>query len=176
MLPILEKYFLIFNLCYYFPDLNRNTKVYPYGNGAVRGQYLSVFLELTHGYPETSKYEYKIQMIHQTSSKVIQREFVSDFEVGESWGYNRKEFEHLDCPVFFSHLTLINNSAAIFFFFCNSLGFFRLDLLESEGYLNVQRDSLELRYSVRPSTFFQRCRDQQVNVLCHILLFHCVLI
>lgn len=30
-------------------------KVYPYGNGAVRGEYLSVFLELTTGYPETSK-------------------------------------------------------------------------------------------------------------------------
>lgn len=30
-------------------------KVYPYGNGAVRGEYLSVFLELTAGYPETSK-------------------------------------------------------------------------------------------------------------------------
>lgn len=63
-------------------------KVYPNGNGAVRGEYLSVFLELTHGYPETSKYEYRVQMIHQSSSKVIQREFVSDFEVGESWGYN----------------------------------------------------------------------------------------
>lgn len=103
-------------------------KVYPNGNGAVRGEYLSVFLELTHGYPETSKYEYRVQMIHQNSCKIIQREFVSDFEVGECWGYNR---------------------------------FFRLDLLASEGYLNVQRDSLELRFQVRPSTFFQRCRDQQ---------------
>ncbi|XP_055316274.1 protein PF3D7_1417600-like [Sitodiplosis mosellana] len=117
----------------YSNELNVNglqwrLKVYPYGNGAVRGEYLSVFLELTHGYPETSKYEYRVQMIHQTSSKVIQREFVSDFEVGESWGYNR---------------------------------FFRLALLASEGYLNVQRDSLELRFQVRPSTFFQRCRDQQ---------------
>lgn len=36
-----------------------------------------------------------------------------------------------------------------------------MDLLASEGYLNVQRDSLELRFQVRPSTFFQRCRDQQ---------------
>lgn len=67
-------------------------------------------------------------MIHQSSSKIIQREFVSDFEVGECWGYNR---------------------------------FFRLDLLASEGYLNIQRDNLELRFQVRPSTYFQRCRDQQ---------------
>lgn len=31
-------------------------KVYPDGNGVVRGNYLSVFLELSAGYPETSKY------------------------------------------------------------------------------------------------------------------------
>lgn len=108
--------------------LHWRLKVYPYGNGAVRGEYLSVFLELTTGYPETSKYEYRVQMIHQSSSKIIQREFVSDFEVGECWGYNR---------------------------------FFRLDLLASEGYLNIQKDTLELRFQVRPSTFYQRCRDQQ---------------
>lgn len=70
-------------------------------------------------------------MIHHSSSKIIQREFVSDFEVGECWGYNR---------------------------------FFRLDLLASEGYLNIQRDALELRFQVRPSTFFQRCRDQQWHI------------
>lgn len=66
-------------------------------------------------------------MIHQNPAKIIQREFVSDFEVGECWGYNR---------------------------------FFRLDLLADEGYLNAH-DSLELRYQVRPSTFFQKSRDQQ---------------
>lgn len=74
------------------------------------------------------RYEYRVQMIHQSSSKIIQREFVSDFEVGECWGYNR---------------------------------FFRLDLLASEGYLNTLNDTLELRFQVRPSTFYQRCRDQQ---------------
>lgn len=108
--------------------LNWRLKVYPYGNGAVRGEYLSVFLELTAGLPECRKYEYRVQMIHQSSSKIIQREFVSDFEVGECWGYNR---------------------------------FFRLDLLASEGYLNTANNSLELRFQVRSSTFYQRCRDQQ---------------
>lgn len=38
--------------------LNWRLKVYPYGNGAVRSEYLSVFLELTTGYPETSKYDF----------------------------------------------------------------------------------------------------------------------
>ncbi|KAJ9575105.1 hypothetical protein L9F63_007766, partial [Diploptera punctata] len=35
-------------------------KVYPDGNGVVRGNYLSVFLELSAGLPETSKYQYTI--------------------------------------------------------------------------------------------------------------------
>ncbi|KAI4477316.1 hypothetical protein M0804_012906 [Polistes exclamans] len=67
-------------------------KVYPDGNGVVRGNYLSVFLELTAGLPETSKYEYRVEMIHQglhDTSKNIVREFASDFEIGECWGYNR---------------------------------------------------------------------------------------
>ncbi|KAJ8266545.1 hypothetical protein GJAV_G00131660 [Gymnothorax javanicus] len=93
-------------------------KVYPDGNGVVRGNYVSVFLELSAGLPETSKYEYRVEMVHQASSdptKNIIREFASDFEVGECWGYNR---------------------------------FFRLDLLASEGYLNVQTDTLVLRYQI----------------------------
>lgn len=105
-------------------------KVYPDGNGVVRGNYLSVFLELSAGLPETSKYEYKVEMIHQGSrdpSKTIVREFASDFEVGECWGYNR---------------------------------FFRLDLLSSEGYLNNEQDTLILGFQVRSPTFYQKCRDQ----------------
>jgi tripartite motif-containing protein 37 len=106
-------------------------KVYPDGNGVVRGNYLSVFLELSAGLPETSKYEYRVEMVHQASvdpSKNIVREFASDFEVGECWGYNR---------------------------------FFRLDMLAAEGYLNTNTDVLVLRFQVRPPTFYQKSRDQQ---------------
>ncbi|KAM6315512.1 E3 ubiquitin-protein ligase TRIM37 isoform 3-T3 [Podargus strigoides] len=105
-------------------------KVYPDGNGVVRGYYLSVFLELSGGLPETSKYEYRVEMVHQSTNdptKNIIREFASDFEVGECWGYNR---------------------------------FFRLDLLANEGYLNRQNDTVILRFQVRSPTFFQKCRDQ----------------
>lgn len=38
------------------------------------------------------RYEYRVEMVHQStndSSKNIIREFASDFEVGECWGYNR---------------------------------------------------------------------------------------
>merc|ERR1719435_402992 len=71
--------------------LSWRLKVYPDGNGVVRGHYLSVFLELSSGLPETSKYEYRVEMVHQAkdSTKNIVREFASDFEVGECWGYNR---------------------------------------------------------------------------------------
>ncbi|KAM8975914.1 E3 ubiquitin-protein ligase TRIM37 isoform 2-T2 [Pelodytes ibericus] len=105
-------------------------KVYPDGNGVVRGYYLSVFLELSAGLPETSKYEYRVEMVHQSfndPAKNIIREFASDFEVGECWGYNR---------------------------------FFRLDLLANEGYLNRSNDTVILRFQVRSPTFFQKCRDQ----------------
>ncbi|XP_065054453.1 E3 ubiquitin-protein ligase TRIM37-like isoform X2 [Rhopilema esculentum] len=114
--------------------LSWRLKVYPDGNGVVRGNYLSVFLELTAGLPETSKYEYRVEMIHQScldSSKNIVREFASDFEVAECWGYNR---------------------------------FFRLDLLASEGYLSVQNDTLILRFQVRAPTYYQKCRDQQWHI------------
>ncbi|KAH9525802.1 Tripartite motif containing 37 [Bulinus truncatus] len=111
--------------------LSWRLKVYPDGNGVVRGNYLSVFLELTAGLPETSKYEYRVEMVHQASkdwTKNIVREFASDFEVGECWGYNR---------------------------------FFRLDLLATEGYLKPELDTLVLKFQVRPPTFYQKCRDQQ---------------
>ncbi|CAF1166698.1 unnamed protein product [Rotaria magnacalcarata] len=106
-------------------------KVYPDGNGTVRGTYLSVFLELTNGLNEPSKYEYRVEMIHQLSkdpSKNIVREFASDFEIGECWGYNR---------------------------------FFLLDALISEGFLDTDNDILILRFQVRPPTYHQKCRDQQ---------------
>lgn len=123
-LAVYSKPLLVNGLCW-------RLKVYPCGNGPARGEFLSVFLELTSGHPGSSKYEYRVQMQHELASKEISREFVSDFEIGECWGYNR---------------------------------FFPLDLLASEGYLNTRLDTLELRFQVRPSTFFQRCREQQWHI------------
>lgn len=86
--------------------LSWRLKVYPNGNGIAKGNYISVFLEMLKGLPEaqTQKYEYRVEMInHRNPSAQVVREFASDFEVGECWGYNR---------------------------------FYRIDLLEREGYLN----------------------------------------
>ncbi|XP_003245868.1 E3 ubiquitin-protein ligase TRIM37 isoform X2 [Acyrthosiphon pisum] len=107
-------------------------KVYPNGNGIVRDRYLSVFLELTSGPAGVSRYDYRIEMVNQLdeklndNSKNVLREFTSDFEIGECWGYNR---------------------------------FFRLDMLINEGFLH--QDTLNLKFSVRPPTYYQKCREQQ---------------
>ncbi|VDD82417.1 unnamed protein product [Mesocestoides corti] len=141
--------------------LSWRLKVYPDGNGVVRGHYLSVFLELSVGIMEpanhsnltpkhchhshspcflllhfllhlTYGYEYRVELVHQGTppdpTKNILREFASEFEVGECWGYNR---------------------------------FFRLDLLASEGYLSAVNDTLFLKFHVRAPTYYQKCRDQQ---------------
>merc|ERR1739838_222168 len=107
----------------YASGLSWRLKIYPDGNGVVRRNYLSVFLELTTSLVEASSYEYRIEMVHLTSndsSKNIVREFSSVFEAGECWGYNR---------------------------------FFRLDLLTQEGYLDPASDKLVLKFQVRAPTF-----------------------
>ena len=65
-------------------------KVYPNGNGVARGTYLSVFLELLKGPQDTSKYEYRVEMVnHRNPNLCVVREFASEFDPGECWGYNR---------------------------------------------------------------------------------------
>ena len=45
---------------------------------------MSVFLELVRGTSIMSKYQYRIEMMnHINRNKSIEREFISDFEVGE---------------------------------------------------------------------------------------------
>lgn len=56
------------------------------------------------------RYEYRVEMVHQASrdaSKNIVREFASDFEVGECWGYNR--FFRLDLLASEGYLDTSNN-------------------------------------------------------------------
>mmetsp|Transcript_41801 Transcript_41801/g.63865 ORF Transcript_41801/g.63865 Transcript_41801/m.63865 type:complete len:88 (+) Transcript_41801:2547-2810(+) len=72
-------------------------------------------------WPTTQKYEYRIEMInHRTASAQVVREFASEFEVGECWGYNR---------------------------------FYRIDLLEREGFLNPVDDSITLKFYVRAPNY-----------------------
>jgi tripartite motif-containing protein 37 len=65
-------------------------KVYPNGNGIAKGNYISIFIEMMKGLSEPSKYEYRVEMLNYRDPKsTVLREFQSDFEVGECWGYNR---------------------------------------------------------------------------------------
>lgn len=68
-----------------------------------------------------------IYQISNDSSKNMMREFASDFEVGECWGYNR---------------------------------FFRLDLLDTEGFLDRASDSIKLRYVL--IICIRNCKSNQV--------------
>jgi hypothetical protein len=71
-------------------------KIYPNGHREDTGLYLSVFLELTESHDKKFKYQYCIEMLYNCSNKHPSRnykkEYVSDFEDGESWGY-RKFYE-----------------------------------------------------------------------------------
>ncbi len=65
-------------------------KIYPNGNGVAKGTYISIFLEMVKGTHESSKYEYRVEMVNQNNPAVcVVREFSSEFESGECWGYNK---------------------------------------------------------------------------------------
>jgi len=68
---------------------------------------------------------------HRTPSAQVVREFASEFEVGECWGYNR---------------------------------FYRIDLLDREGYLNQTDDSITLKFFVRAPCYSQHCQDQERHI------------
>lgn len=107
-------------------------KVYPNGNGLVRGNYLSVFLEMLKGLQDSSKYQYRVELVNHRNPKLcVVREFASDFESGECWGYNR---------------------------------FYKIELLEEEGYLDPEHDELVLRFFVRAINYSQQCRDQKAYI------------
>jgi tripartite motif-containing protein 37 len=66
-------------------------KIYPCGNGAAKDTYISVFLEMVKGLHKISKkYEYRVEMLNtRYPTNIVVREFASDFQPGECWGYNR---------------------------------------------------------------------------------------
>ena len=68
-------------------------KIYPHGNGVARQEYISVFVELSSAIlPGSYTCEYQIGL--KNNDQCISRNFQSDFDVGECWGYNR--FTKLD--------------------------------------------------------------------------------
>ena len=126
----------------YSPELITNglvwrLKVYPNGNGAAKGEYISIFLELIEGLYETSKYYYKIELCNFFLSQGdkrynnYSREFSSDFTNGECWGYNR---------------------------------FYKIENLEKEGYID-NFGKLRIKFYVRSQTYSQLCRDQKNYIL-----------
>lgn len=65
-------------------------KIYPKGNGGGKDTHMSVFLEMTKAFSSGNKYEYKIELINNRSTKdSVIREYSSNFDIGECWGYNQ---------------------------------------------------------------------------------------
>ena len=110
ILPKYEKYsFLIENLnqineeviyssLIKFYSIEWRIKLYPKGNGAFKGDYISLFLELVSGIndqPET--FEYKIEILNNFDERNnITSFYINDFKDGESWGSN-KFYKIKDC-------------------------------------------------------------------------------
>lgn len=67
------------------------------------------------GNKDQSKYEYKMEMIHPTDKdQIISREYSSDFEIGECWGYNR--FYRIDGIIEEGFINEIDGSVLLRFF------------------------------------------------------------
>ena len=66
-------------------------KLYPCGNHSAKGEFVSVFLELTDGLGVMDKnvYFYKIELINYEGKKNFIQEYSSEFANGESWGYSK---------------------------------------------------------------------------------------
>ena len=100
------------------------------------------------------RYEYRVEMIHQGSrdtSKNIVREFASDFEIGECWGYNR--FFRLDLLATEGYLNTELDTLILRYNYI--LNYFKYSAFV------IFTEFCVSRFQVRPPTFYQRCRDQQ---------------
>ena len=95
-------------------------KVYPDGNGngnpMIKGNYLSVFVEMHKGWPGVEgSYEYRIELVNRVDrSKRQPREHVSEFETNTSWGYNK--FIKLDQLVKEGYLDLAEDVVEFYFY------------------------------------------------------------
>ena len=54
---------------YFLNGIEWRLKIYPKGNGMAKETHMSVFLEMTKGYVNENKYEYKIELINQRFMK-----------------------------------------------------------------------------------------------------------
>lgn len=61
---------IIYSDCLQTTGLTWRLKVYPNGNGIAKGSYLSIFLEMVKGLTQTSKYEYRVEMINHKNPKM----------------------------------------------------------------------------------------------------------
>lgn len=87
---------IVYTEIFHSRGLDWRLKIYPNGNENSEDIYISIFVELfgvsygfTQAIQEVGKYKYKVEVInHRNPEMRISREFDSEFELGECWGYN----------------------------------------------------------------------------------------
>lgn len=81
---------IVYSHSYEINGIEWRLKIYPKGNGVAKNTHISVFLEMSKGYINENKYEYKIELINHLGAKdSVVREYSSKFDIGECWGYNQ---------------------------------------------------------------------------------------
>lgn len=96
-----------------------------------------------------------MQVSHLDDRSDLMREFVSEFEAGECWGYNRfYRIELLVCYI----IDAVNQSSLISWWSLNRL-LLELPSQEKDGYID-EEGTITLRFGVRAPTFAQQSRDQ----------------
>lgn len=74
---------IIYSDVYEINGMEWRLKIYPKGNGLAKNSHISVFLELSKGYENEDKYEYKIELINHLNVKESTiREYASKFDIG----------------------------------------------------------------------------------------------
>lgn len=121
--------------------------------------------QMVDGGNEVATYEYGIELLHRTRpNQRIVRKFSSDFEASLSARFyilkhNVRFFmndleirrtQDIQCKVgtYFLSALLLDQVGACWGYY----QFFRIDLLEKEGYLQLDEDTITLRFYVRPLT------------------------
>lgn len=107
-----------------------------------------------------SRYEYRVELVYQgpnngglSTNRNIVREFASEFDAGECWGYNR--FFRLDLLASEGYLRPESNSLILRWVV------HRITILRRKAFFLLNNLYWFYRFHVRPPTYFQKCRDLQ---------------
>ena len=121
---------IIFSNPFYVHGNRFRAKIFPSGNSNAKNTHLSFFLDLIQGSGKPSTYTYKIEILPNEAKNnqnipIISRQYTSDFEVNNSWGWNK--ILKID--------SILNNG------YLNENGDLKIKVsLKAESYFQINRD------------------------------------